>query len=670
TVFQRKETDCAMMDRLNLYRPLYLVLLLVSGIAVASSYFVDKGYFYTWSFVWIICAVAVLVKGYWISRDNKRFFDCIREAVFGVQKDALTSFPMATAIARGNGEIIWLNDQFSNSVVGDGQLMGTSVFDLLPDIDFKQNTFADGYSVIVGQRQYTAYIVRSDQHAEQVFMIYMIDDNDLKNYTREYFDSRPSVLLMVIDNYAELFTDSKENERSKLMGEIEHIIENFAEENQGLLRKLDKDRYVAVIEERHMKNIISKRFDVLDKIRTVVTGDRIPVTMSIGVGSKEGDLHDSEAMARQALDMALGRGGDQAAVKLRSGYEFYGGVSKGVEKRNKVRTRIVANAISEVVATSNNILIMGHRFSDLDCLGSAIGICAGLKQCGKPVNIVLNTETTLAQPLYEKMLDEGYGELIVSPENAMPLAGKDTLLIIVDTHVKTLVESQEVYNACKNIVVIDHHRKMVNHIDNAIIFFHEPYASSASEMAAELVQYLSDRPKITVGEAESMLAGIMLDTKSFTIRTGVRTFEAAAFLRKMGADTIEVRKLFSSSMETYQQRSRLVSSAEIYRGCAISYTEAAAAVEDIRIVSAQAADELLTISDVEASFVLYEYTGGTAISARSMGDLNVQVIMEMLGGGGHMTMAAVQLAEVSMEDARQRLLTAIDSYLAGRPKTD
>ncbi|MEG1942923.1 MAG: DHH family phosphoesterase, partial [Angelakisella sp.] len=371
-----------------------------------------------------------------------------------------------------------------------------------------------------------------------------------------------------------------------------------------------------------------------------------------------------------ALDMALGRGGDQAAVKLRSGYEFYGGVSKGVEKRNKVRTRIVANAISEVVATSNNILIMGHRFSDLDCLGSAIGICAGLKQCGKPVNIVLNTETTLAQPLYEKMLDEGYGELIVSPENAMPLASKDTLLIIVDTHVKTLVESQEVYNACKNIVVIDHHRKMVNHIDNAIIFFHEPYASSASEMAAELVQYLSDRPKITVGEAESMLAGIMLDTKSFTIRTGVRTFEAAAFLRKMGADTIEVRKLFSSSMETYQQRSRLVSSAEIYRGCAISYTEAAAAVEDIRIVSAQAADELLTISDVEASFVLYEYTGGTAISARSMGDLNVQVIMEMLGGGGHMTMAAVQLAEVSMEDARQRLLTAIDSYLAGRPKTD
>lgn len=654
-----------MMDRMNLYRPLYLVLLLVSGIAVASSYVVDKGYFYTWALVWVLCAVAVLIKGYWISRDNKRFFDCIREAVFGIQKDSLTAFPMATTIARGNGEIVWMNDQFRQSVAGDGQLLGSSIFELLPDVDFTQGTFTDGYSVTVSQHQYTAYVVRTDQHAEQVYLVYMIDDNDLKTYTREYFDSRPSVLLMVIDNYTELFTDSKENERSKLMGEIEHIIESFAEENQALLRKLDKDRYVAVIEERHMKSIIARRFDVLDKIRAVVTGERIPVTMSIGVGSKEGDLHDSEAMARQALDMALGRGGDQAAVKLRGGYEFYGGVSKGVEKRNKVRTRIVANAISEVVATSNNILIMGHRFSDLDCLGSAIGICAGLKQCGKPVNIVMNTETTLAYPLYEKMLDEGYGELVISPENALPLAGKDTLLIIVDTHVKSLVESPEVFDACKNVVVIDHHRKMVNHIDNAIIFFHEPYASSASEMAAELVQYLSDRPKITVGEAESMLAGIMLDTKSFTIRTGVRTFEAAAFLRKMGADTIEVRKLFASSMENYQQRSRLVASAEIYHSCAISYTESAA-VEDIRIVSAQAADELLTISGVEASFILYEYTGGTAISARSLGEFNVQVIMEMLGGGGHMTMAAVQMTDVNLEDARQRLLTSIDSYLAAK----
>ena len=280
----------------------------------------------------------------------------------------------------------------------------------------------------------------------------------------------------------------------------------------------------------------------------------------------------------------------------------------------------------------------------------------------------MDLKTTLAEPLYQKMVEEGYGDIIISPEQAMPMTGKDTLLIIVDTHVKTLVESPQVYNSCKNVIVIDHHRKMVNHIDNAIIFFHEPYASSASEMAAELVQYLSERPKISVAEAESMLAGIMLDTKSFTIRAGVRTFEAAAFLRKMGADTVEVRKLFSSSMETYQHKARLVASAELYRGCAIAYTEAN--VADIRIVAAQAADELLNINDVGASFVLYEAGGGSAISARSMGDLNVQRIMEALGGGGHLTMAAAQLPEVAIEDARQRLLTAIDQYLEERQQAE
>lgn len=653
-----------MMDRMNLYRPLYLVLLLVSGISVASSYVVNQRYFYTWAFVWVVCALAVLIKGYRISRDNKRFFDCIRDAVFGVQKDALTSFPMATIIARKGGEIIWGNDQFRTIVGGEQEVFCQNLRELLPEIDFTHTIFPEGYDVTIRERQYTAYVVRSDQHAEQVYIIYFIDDNDLKTYTREFFASRPSVLLMVIDNYAELFTDAKENERSKITGEVEHIIESFAEENQALLRKLDKDRYLAVIEERHMQAIVAKRFEVLDDIRSVVAGERISPTMSIGVGSREGDLHESEAMARQALDMALGRGGDQAAVKMKNGYDFYGGVSKGVEKRNKVRTRIVANAISEVVASSENILIMGHRFADLDCLGSAIGVCAGLKQCGKPVNIVINAQSSLAGPLYDKMMADGYDKIMMTPQQALPLASKNTLLIIVDTHVKTLVESPEIFAACKNVVVVDHHRKMVNHIDNAIIFFHEPYASSASEMAAELVQYFSDRPKLTVGEAESMLAGIMLDTKSFTIRTGVRTFEAAAFLRKMGADTIEVRKLFSSSMENYQQRSRLVASSEIYRDCAIAYTEAA--LDDIRIVAAQAADELLTISGVGASFVLYESGGGISISARSMGDLNVQLIMEVLGGGGHLTMAAVQLPDVSMEVARQRLLSGIDTYLAER----
>ena len=507
---------------------------------------------------------------------------------------------------------------------------------------------------------YTLYWVRTQRQGEPVRVLYLFDDHDLKVYAKEYFDSRPWVLLMVIDNFSELFLDAKENERSKTMSEIEHIIETFAEENCGLLKKLDKDRYIAVIEDRYMRRVEASRFQVLDQIRGITAGDRISATMSIGVGSKEGSLHESEALARQALDMALGRGGDQAAVKLRDGYEFFGGVSKGVEKRNKVRTRIVANAITEIVQTSQNILVMGHRFADLDCVGAAVGLCAGLRNMGRTARIVLDENRSLAQSLVIKMREEGLGDLFISPDTALETLSNDTLLFVVDTHVKTLLESSTVYAGCRNVVVIDHHRKMVDHIDNAIIFFHEPYASSACEMVAELNQYLGEQQKISAPEASAMLAGIMLDTKNFTLRAGVRTFEAAAYLRRMGADTVEVRKLFASNMESYQQRAQLVAAAREYRGCAIACTTRE--MPDMRVIASQAADELLNISGVDASFLLFKVGSGVNMSARSMGAINVQVIMETLGGGGHLTMAAAQLADISMDDAFQKLREAIDGY--------
>ncbi len=649
-----------MLDRLNLYKPLYVLLLVSSGIIVGFTYFIEPRYFYLFGALWLIIAVYTLVRCLAISQSNEKFFGAIREAIFGAQRDSVAQFPLPTIIARENGEIVWCNDSCREQVLAGRDVFAQSLFDLLPDIDFSAPNLTEGNNISIDSRLYTAYLTRTDYRAEHVYVVYLADDNDLKMYTREYFDSRPSVLIMLIDNYSELFQDAKENERSRVMGDIEHIIETFAEENKGLVRKLDKDRYLAIIEDRYMRQIFDNRFEVLDKIRSVVTGDRIAATMSIGVGAMSGNLHEAESLARQALDMALGRGGDQAAVKLKNGYEFYGGISKGVEKRNKVRTRIVANAISEIVGTSDNVFIMGHRFADLDCLGAAIGLYAGIKNFGKPCNIVLDVGRSLAQPLYERVVNEGYDEVIISPAQAMEHLQRNSLLIVVDTHVRNILESAELYEKCRNVVVIDHHRKMVNHIDNAIIFFHEPYASSTCEMAAELVQYLGDKQKIGVAEAESMLAGIMLDTKNFTIRTGVRTFEAAAYLRRMGADTVEVRKLFASSMESYQQKTRLVSSSEVYRNCAMAYTNSTS--EDIRVVAPQAADELLNISDVEASFVMYEAGGGVSISARSMGKINVQIIMEALGGGGHLTMAGAQLPDISIEDARQKLLEAIDNY--------
>lgn len=655
-----------MLDRMNLYRPVIIVLLVVSGIGAGASYFfVALPVFATVAGVWLAVALWAALQCARIGRDTKRQLAALRESLYGAREESVGAYPMATMMVRRNGEILWQNDYCRQHVLGGEDAFGRQLGEVAPQVELTEEGSPEGQNVVVGNRMYTCHCLLTQRDAEAVYVLYFFDDHDLKVYAKEYFDSRPWVLLMVIDNFSELFVDAKENERSKTMGEIEHIIETFAEENCGLLKKLDKDRYIAVIEDRYMRQIEASRFQVLDQIRGITAGDRISATMSIGVGSKEGSLHESESLARQALDMALGRGGDQAAVKLRDGYEFFGGVSKGVEKRNKVRTRIVANAITEIVQTSQNILVMGHRFADLDCVGAAVGLCAGLRNMGHNASIVLDQGRSLAQSLVVKMKEEGLGELFISPEDALERLAADTLLFVVDTHVKTLLESTTVYAGCRNVVVIDHHRKMVDHIDDAIIFFHEPYASSACEMVAELVQYLGENQKIAPAEASAMLSGIMLDTKNFTLRTGVRTFEAAAYLRRMGADTVEVRKLFASNMESYQQKAQLVAAAQAYRGCAIACTEKE--MPDMRIIASQAADELLNISGVEASFLLFKVGNGVNLSARSMGTVNVQIIMESMGGGGHQTMAAAQLTEITMEETCQRLRQAIDSYLEANP---
>lgn len=650
-----------MLDRMNLYRPVIYGMLAISGLAAGASYFfVDLRLFSIFLASWGIMALWAAIHCSRISRDTRRQLAAIRGSLLGAREETVAEYPMATMIVRETGEVLWQNDYCRQRVLDGEDAFGKRLDQVIPGLDLSGECGPQGQNVTAGGRMYTLYWVQTQRQGEPVRVLYLFDDHDLKVYAKEYFDSRPWVLLMVIDNFSELFLDAKENERSKTMSEIEHIIETFAEENCGLLKKLDKDRYIAVIEDRYMRRVEASRFQVLDQIRGITAGDRISATMSIGVGSKEGSLHESEALARQALDMALGRGGDQAAVKLRDGYEFFGGVSKGVEKRNKVRTRIVANAITEIVQTSQNILVMGHRFADLDCVGAAVGLCAGLRNMGRTARIVLDENRSLAQSLVIKMREEGLGDLFINPDTALETLSNDTLLFVVDTHVKTLLESSTVYAGCRNVVVIDHHRKMVDHIDNAIIFFHEPYASSACEMVAELNQYLGEQQKISAPEASAMLAGIMLDTKNFTLRAGVRTFEAAAYLRRMGADTVEVRKLFASNMESYQQRAQLVAAAREYRGCAIACTTRE--MPDMRVIASQAADELLNISGVDASFLLFKVGSGVNMSARSMGAINVQVIMETLGGGGHLTMAAAQLADISMDDAFQKLREAIDGY--------
>ena len=432
------------------------------------------------------------------------------------------------------------------------------------------------------------------------------------------------------------------------------------------MRKISSDKFFAVIEDRYVNDMIEDKFKVIDEVRNIPVSGKAPVTLSIGVGMGSVDLSESELFAKQALEMAQGRGGDQVAVKREDGFEFFGGVSKGIEKHTKVKTRIVATALEELINSSSSVLIMGHRNGDMDSIGSGAGLCGAIRLLNPElyVRMVVDAEHNLAVPIIERLNENLTDQepVFITPAEAMEQLSENTLLIIVDTHNKDILESPELYEAAKQIAVIDHHRQVVNYIDNAVIFHHEPYASSASEMTAEIIQYFPGIEHLQSYYADAMLAGIMLDTKDFVMRTGVRTFEAAAFLRKLGADMVAVKGLFANSMACIQKRSQLIASTEIYNRCAIAVDDSAD--DCIRIASAQAADEMLGIVDVDASFVIFRTPVGVNISARSLGAMNVQIIMEKLGGGGHQTMAAAQFTDITVFEAKAKLISAIDEHIA------
>lgn len=640
----------------------YLLAFLCVLFAVLSA-------FYSLTLFYIelgLCAVGLGYALYRFSRIQKGTYLLLQRVsrqLSSASRETLGDFPVPCAVTSESGEIVWYNDLFRDNVLKGNDAFGSDFQKLLGNVRAEALFAPGGADVLLYERGYKVFGTPfgGKDGAGRLSLYYFIDDTELKANSWEYFESRPAVMIILIDNHEELLANAKDSERAQISVDIERALEEFVGETTGFLRKLERSRYIAVLEERHVRATIENRFYILDRVRQISTGgDNMQATLSIGVGRGGKTLQENEHMARQALDMALGRGGDQAAVKTLNGYEFFGGISKGVEKRTKVKTRIVATALTELIEASDNVIVMGHRFGDLDSLGSAVGLTQGVRQLGKPCVIAVDKEKNLAASLIDRLTQNGYTDVFFHPSLAMQLVTKKTLLIITDTHVPTFLESAELYKMCKNVAVVDHHRKMVGHIDNAVIFYHEPYASSASEMVAELLQYFGPKCKITRFEAEALLAGIMLDTKNFVLKTGVRTFEAAAYLRKMGADTVEVRKLFASSMDSYQRKSKIMASSEIYRRCAIA--TANEQTDDMRIVAPQAADDLLNISDVDASFVLYDADEDLNISARSMGGMNVQLIMEALGGGGHLTMAGAQIRGISLEEGRQRLLDAIDQY--------
>ncbi len=616
--------------------------------------------------LWAPLAVLVLAAGL-ILLFLQRMRRFIRRMLGGGEGQAgagaLTGFCVPAAALSGN-RIVWYNEAFRLALAGGADCVGLPVARLAPGFALEAAAAPGGQDLALAGRRFTVY-GNPLQADKNVFFAIFVEDTLLKQQADEFLASRPSVLYFVIDTYDEVLREMRESERAAIMSGIDLALERYIAKSSGFLRRVSTSRYLAVVEERHAAEMLARRFDILDEVRST-DEDNASVTLSIGMGRLGNSFRECEESAQQALDMALGRGGDQAAVKSPEGFEFYGGVTRSVEKRTKVKSRIVATAIRELVQQYDKVLVMGHKNADMDSLGAAVGMLRFCRICKKAAAIVVDEESSMSAVMLDYLHKNGYGGDLLGRDEALSLTGPRTLLVVVDTHMKYLLESAEVYNSCPGVVVIDHHRRMVGHIDNAIIFYHEPYASSASELVAELLQYVGedkdDKPSPV--EAECLLAGIMLDTRTFSLHVGVRTFEAAAWLRRMGAQTASVKKLFASSMNDYLYKSHLVSEAVIENGFAVVFSDKVPF--ECEVVAPQAANELLTIEGVIASFVGIEEDGRVHISARSMGEVNVQLVMEKIGGGGHLTMAGAQLSVAGLAEAEKRLYAAIREYMTER----
>lgn len=644
--------------------PLFVLLAVLSVLLLPAAFFWDWRVFALESLFVIGVLTFGILRLTVLRKDMRRYLTRIASHLDPGDRTALESTPLPVVVTNEFGELIWYNEKFRQSVLQDTEAYGANITTIFQPFSLQQLAKKQYLHTTKDERSYDVYVSKIFVKNDPSYVIYCIEDTEFQRISREYEESRPVVLSLCIDNSDEVTQSLRDSERAQLSSQVESLLEDWIGQASGIFRKYSGDRFLAIVEYRQLHKMLNSKFDILDKVRMVQTVKGDSVTLSIGVGVAN-TFYDAEKRSRQALDMALGRGGDQVAVKTVNGFDFYGGLSKSVEKQTRVRSRVVASALRDMILNSDSVLLMGHRYSDLDCLGSAVALTTACRSLGKTAYTVFDPSTTLARELIMRYEDRS-DDLFITEADAIPLLTQKTLLIITDTHSPAMLDIPELYKRANTVVVIDHHRKMVEHIDNAVIFYHEPYASSASEMVAELIQYMSDA-SISKMEAEALLAGIMLDTRSFVMKAGVRTFEAAAYLKKVGADTVEVKRLFSENIALYQRKAEIISTAKRYKNTAIA--RGAEGGPDARVAASQAADELLNVKSVNASFAIFPENGGVNISARSYGEINVQLIMESLGGGGHQTMAGAFLRNTDLSGAELLLKQAIDKHLAERNRS-
>ncbi len=607
-----------------------------------------------------------------VRRSEKEFLTYIEQLDFCLNdhsRGSLLNYPGPLVITDMGGEINWYNDWFGKTV-GQGDLYSRYIQDIVPEIQIGKFVEGDEQKTInltIGSNHYEVWgnVARSGRTGadKRLVVLYFIDKTKEVLSAKLREDERMIEAIVTIDNYDEVLKETPDSNHGALLSEIEQKVNSWINLGNGVLRKYERDKFIVFFSNKNFQKIVENKFSVLDEVRGINKENQIPATLSIGIGKMGADVLETDKFARLAMDMALGRGGDQVVIRDESNFTFFGAKTREVEKRTKVKARVVAHAFRELVEQSEKVIIMGHTRSDMDSLGAAIGIFKAVRRCKKQAYIVIDGAASSAKLLLaEFRAMPQFEDVFITAENALNIYDKETLVTVVDVHRPGMVECPELLKHAKHIVLIDHHRRSEDFIENAVLTYHEPYASSASEMVTEILQYIPDGERLTKQEAEALYAGMFMDTKGFTFKAGVRTFEAAAYLRRMGVDPVSIRRLFKTNINSYIAKADIIRNAVVYKdNIALSYLYNEC--PDMSVTVAQAADELLDISGIEASFVLARTENKIIISGRSLEKVNVQVILEKLGGGGHITIAGAQLKDTTIEEADQLLKDAIDEVV-------
>ena len=623
----------------------------------------------------IIIYAAVLTYTIWVSQKRKgevsNYLDELTLNVDSVAKETLINSPFPLIVLETNGNVIWRNSKFNKEFANVG--INSYIEDLSKEIKIdaennqtvsldKQIDIENKTYHIIGNYVKNKKRDRKKNASEYITILYFIDITENQELLNKYNESKSCVAIVMIDNYEEIMQRIPEDKKTQVIAEAEKKLYEWAARKGGLIIKKERDTFISLFEEKDLEKMENDKFSILDEIKEIETEDKLQMTLSMAFTDEGETNYEKYETAQEAMKVALGRGGDQAVVRKQGKYTFFGGKTLELEKRTRVKARVISNALEEIIENSTNVMVMGHMNADIDSLGSSLGIYRLAKEFGKEAFIVNNTNGLAVENFVETLKkQEEYKNVIIDKAEAMSKITKDTLLIVVDTHKRGYVEVPELIDEAEKIVIIDHHRRGEDFIDNTILTFHEVYASSAAELVTEIIEYSSKNITLEQIEAESLYAGIMMDTKNFTFKTGVRTFEAAAYLRKYGIDIIKVKKWFQSDLESYNVIADIVKNAEIVNE-SIGISEYTEKDKNANLICAKAADELLTISNITASFVIGDMGDKICISGRSIGDINVQVILEKLGGGGHITLAGAQLENMTLEEAKTELIIRINEY--------